>query len=246
LGVEAIVLRMVQDSGHPGSVHVVRLLDSCTGDGIDPSKTWLYLQLHAGDLRALFIQHGKVITPRQRIQLASDICSGAAAIHSVGYAHDDLKMNNILWYWSNGGTLSPKSAGPRAVVTDLGLAKPNGTLVKWRSVGIAYCERFPEHHTVTLDYALHHDREGNRLSNCPADKRFEIAVAFPGDVLICAIRIFEDSLFDKFFTRSCTCSTVRDRIRMKIAECKQETMASRPTFAQLVFFFNSLLDLDVL
>jgi serine/threonine protein kinase len=86
---EAMVLRSVR---HP---HVLPVLDVLEPPDPRTGPTLVLPFLAGGTLRALLDERG-VLTPGQVVAVLSPVADAVAALHRAGFAHGDLKPDNLL------------------------------------------------------------------------------------------------------------------------------------------------------
>lgn len=98
---------------HP---NVCRMFDLIHQDaaGREPARVFLTMELLRGEtLEDLLVRQGP-LRPEEALPIVRQITAGLAAAHEAGVVHRDLKSSNVF--------LATFPPGPRAVVTDFGLA----------------------------------------------------------------------------------------------------------------------------
>ena len=83
--------------------------------GYDPSKLTLLMRYYPNGSLTAFLQSTNQVSKNQRMILLIDIASALKIMHTEGFAHCDLKSDNVL--------LAVRGNQPRAVLTDLGISK---------------------------------------------------------------------------------------------------------------------------
>jgi serine/threonine-protein kinase len=114
---EVLVTRHI---GHPGVCKVFDLVEhqlagrAGVADGtIVPCLTMQFLE---GESLEEWLAERRPLTPGQALPLVAQIGDALQALHDAGVVHRDLKPSNVMI------TTTPE--GPRAVLTDFGLARP--------------------------------------------------------------------------------------------------------------------------
>ncbi|KAJ3338741.1 hypothetical protein HDU93_009147 [Gonapodya sp. JEL0774] len=97
-----------------------------------------------GSVMEYLYKHPEANTPRRKLELLSDICSGLDYLHEMGIIHTDLKPNNIL-----------VDKQGNAVVTDFGFAKVK---IWSRQPAFQWSTRSPEEQQVVYSGIITGDR----------------------------------------------------------------------------------------
>jgi serine/threonine protein kinase/tetratricopeptide (TPR) repeat protein len=92
-------------------------------EGAAEPTIFLTMELLPGETLSQRLKRAGPMLPGEALLIASQIAEALNAAHRVGVVHRDLKPGNVVLVEGRGGSLSGGLAGPRAVVTDFGLAR---------------------------------------------------------------------------------------------------------------------------
>jgi serine/threonine protein kinase len=99
---------------HPNVCRMVDLVHHQGSAAGEPVRVFLTMELLRGEtLEDLIVRQGP-LRPAEALPIVRQITGGLAAAHAAGVIHRDLKSSNVF--------LVTSPTGPRAVVTDFGLA----------------------------------------------------------------------------------------------------------------------------
>ncbi|MDX1643693.1 MAG: protein kinase [Thermoanaerobaculia bacterium] len=99
---------------HPNVCRIYDLFQDRREDG--RPLYFVTMELLEGETLGRKIQRDGPLSPRDLLPIVEQIASGLEAAHRVGVVHRDLKPGNVILLTREGGE------GPRAVITDFGLA----------------------------------------------------------------------------------------------------------------------------
>jgi serine/threonine-protein kinase len=102
--------KLARQVTHP---NICRIFDV----GREGQRVFLTMEFIAGETLANLLRSGDRMPIETALALARQIAAGLDALHGRGIVHRDFKTSNILISETAG-------SGPRAVITDFGLAKP--------------------------------------------------------------------------------------------------------------------------
>jgi serine/threonine protein kinase len=121
---------LARSISHPNVCRVYDLHEALRADGT--RLHFLTMEFLDGETLAHRLQRG-LFSPGDALLLLRQIAAGLEAIHAQGIIHRDVKPGNVL--------LLPEGSGIRAVVTDLGIARP--TLARSSDAGWDNSESAP-------------------------------------------------------------------------------------------------------
>ena len=117
-------VRLARSITHP---NICRTFDiereTRTVNGRPTEMVFLTMELLAGETLATRIKRGPLSIP-EALHIATQIAAALQAAHALGVIHRDMKPANIMLVApENAAQENPAQEGPRAVVTDFGLAR---------------------------------------------------------------------------------------------------------------------------
>jgi serine/threonine protein kinase/tetratricopeptide (TPR) repeat protein len=92
-------------------------------EGAAEPTVFLTMELLPGETLSQRLRRAGPMLPGEALLIAGQIAEALNAAHRVGVVHRDLKPGNVVLVEGRGGPAGSTAAGPRAVVTDFGLAR---------------------------------------------------------------------------------------------------------------------------
>ncbi len=115
-------IQLARKVTHPNVCRIFDVSHHREEGAADPT-IFLTMELLPGETLSQRLKRAGPMLPGEALAIASQIAEALHAAHRVGVVHRDLKPGNVVLVEGRGGP----GAGPRAVVTDFGLARLDAT-----------------------------------------------------------------------------------------------------------------------